>query len=97
MSYAFKVDSFWSEKLVRSDDPLGYFEEKLKGGIIIDKFRSWQTAQTNRAKQPSKTQEGTNGEQRNRTGSSRGKHEVDNRAAADEVKRRLRLHVRGGV
>lgn len=97
MNYAFKVDSFWSEKLVRSEDPLGYFEEKLKSGIIIEKFRSWNTAQQNRAKQPSTVKEGTNGEQRNRTSSSRGKREVDNRASADEAKRRIALRVRGGV
>jgi hypothetical protein len=96
MNYAFKVDSFWSEKLVRSEDPLGYFEEKLKNGVIIEKFRSWNTAQQNRAKQPSTVKEGTNGEQRNHT-SSRGKREVDNRAAADEAKRRIGLRIRGGV
>lgn len=96
MNYAFKVDSFWSEKLVRSEDPLGYFEEKLKSGIVIEKFRSWSTAQQNRAKQPGTVKETSNGEQRNRT-SSRGRHEDDNRAAADEAKRRIRLRVHGGV
>jgi hypothetical protein len=98
LDYAFKVDPFWSAKLVRSEDPLGYFEEKLKDGIIIDKFRSWRTAQKNRAKQPSNVREGTNGEQRNRTSSSnQGRRSIDNRAAADEAKRRLGFRVRGGV
>lgn len=95
MNYAFTVDPFWSVTLIRGDEPLGYFEEKLKNGNIVEKFRAWKTAHKNRAKQPSNVREGTNGEQRNRTSSNRAKREVDNRAAADEAKRRISLRVRG--
>lgn len=97
LDYAFKIDPFWSAKLVRTEDPLGYFEKKLNDGIIIDKFRSWNTAQKNRTKQTRHAKEGTNGEPRNRTSnSSHGRRSIDNRAAADEAKRRLGLRVRGG-
>ena len=95
IDYAFKTDPFWSDKLLRGEDPLGYFEEKLKNSNITDKFQRWKTAMKNRRK-PTNSKEVSNGEHIN--GFSKrgaGKQSVDNRAAAEEVKRRIGLHVRG--
>ena len=95
MDYAFKADSFWSEKLLRGEDPLGYFEEKLKNSNITEKFQRWKTVMKNRRKTTNST-EVSNGKHINGF-SKRGaeKRPVDNRAAAEEVKRRIGLRVRG--
>ena len=90
MDYAFKVDTFWSEKLIRGQDPLGYFEQKLAAGVITEKFRQLKAAKNNQIKSSYRAKEIKDGEQSTRHGKRTfGKQPVDNRAAAEEAKRRL--------
>jgi hypothetical protein len=90
MDHAFKVDPFWSEKLIRGENPLGYFERKLAAGLIIEKFRQWNAAKNNQSKSSYKAKETKDGEQSTRHGKRTfGRQPVDNRAAAEEAKRRI--------
>ena len=90
MDYAFKVDPFWSAKLIRGQDPLGYFEQKLAAGVITEKFRQWTAAKNNQKKSSYRAKESKDGEPNTRHSKRTfGKQPVDNRAAADEAKRRL--------
>jgi hypothetical protein len=90
MDYAFKVDPFWSAKLIRGQDPLGYFEQKLAAGVITEKFRQLKAAKNNQKKSSYRAKETKDGEQSTRHSKRTfGKQPVDNRAAADEAKRRL--------
>jgi len=90
MDYAFKVDPFWSQKLIRGHDPLGYFEQKLAAGVIIEKFRQLKAAKINQQKSPYRAKETRDGEPNTRHGKRTfRKAPIDNRAAADEAKRRL--------
>lgn len=90
MDYAFKVDPFWSGKLIRGQDPLGYFESKLAAGIITEKFRQWKAAKNNQGKSSYKAKGTKDGERNTRHGNRTfGRQAVDNRAAAEEAKRRF--------
>lgn len=89
VEYAFTQDSFWPQKLIRSDDPMGYLEQKLSEGIIPEKFRQWKALMKNRKNQV-QPKVASNGQQQqySRAGIRvAGKQQVDNRAAAEEAKR----------
>jgi hypothetical protein len=90
MDYAFKTDPFWSEKLIRGQDPLGYFEQKLADGIIVEKFRQLKAARKNKKGSSFKPKEAKDGEQSTRHGRrTSGKQPVNNQSAAEEAKRRV--------
>jgi hypothetical protein len=90
MNWAFNVDSFWPPHLIRADDPLGYFEQKL-AEQILPRFFGWKAGEANKSKASINKKEGNYDRQQPRPGvKPSGKQPVDNTAAAAEAKRRLR-------
>jgi hypothetical protein len=90
MNWAFNVDSFWPQHLIRAEDPLGYFASKLPEQIL-PRFFGWKTGEANKANAITNKKEGNYDRQQSRPGTKpSGKQPVDNRAAAAEAKRRLR-------
>jgi hypothetical protein len=89
MHWSIEIDPFWPKKVIRSDDPLGYFEKKLSEQIM-SRYLGWRTSETNKVKTQTK-KEGNHDKQQSRSAPQRssGKQSVDNTNAAEEVKRRF--------
>jgi hypothetical protein len=54
LQWGFEIDGFWPTKLIRSNEPLQYFQEKL-ADQIMQRYQGWKTAQNNKAKKSTKT------------------------------------------
>ncbi|MGA2632191.1 MAG: hypothetical protein ABSG54_18515 [Terriglobia bacterium] len=104
MDYAFKTDGFWPKFLVRGNDPLKYFAEKLEGdepGSIREKYERYQ-ARKAAAKARAAANESPKGQSHAENGNSnypgrklRGQELEDhNRAVVEEFKRELDERVR---
>ena len=92
MDWVFNVDAFWPQHLIRPDNPIGYFEQKL-ADQILPRYLGWKKAQENlstKKQQQQNRKEGINDNANTRPGTQRaGRQPVDNRAAAEEAKRRI--------
>jgi hypothetical protein len=49
LKWGFEIDAFWPPKLIRSNEPLEYFRQKL-ADQIMPRYRGWKTADTNKRK-----------------------------------------------
>jgi hypothetical protein len=89
MRWAFELDTFWPSKLIRTKDPLGYFEKMLTDQIM-SRYLGWRTSEANKVKTQTR-KEGNHDKQQSRPGAPRstGKQPVDNSSAAEEAKRRF--------
>jgi len=89
MRWSFEIDPFWPSKLIRSDDPLGYFERKLSEQIM-SRYLGWKASEANKSKTQTNIKDSNNGKHQSRPSAPRaGKQAVDNSSAAEEAKRRF--------